>query len=49
MESDIMGYKCGKCGKSVSTIEEGLVRCPSCGHRVIYKTRESVAKIVKVD
>ncbi len=44
-----MGYKCGKCGTKVTTIEEGMVRCPSCGYRIIYKTRESLAKTIKVD
>jgi DNA-directed RNA polymerase subunit RPC12/RpoP len=44
-----MAYKCGKCGTPVSSIEEGMVRCPSCGFRIIYKTRDPIAKTVKVD
>ena len=44
-----MGYKCGKCGTEVNSIEDGMIRCPSCGFRIIYKTREPVAKTVQVD
>jgi len=44
-----MGYVCEKCGVEVQSIVEGAVRCPSCGHRVLYKTREPITKIVKVE
>ncbi|MFA5763358.1 MAG: DNA-directed RNA polymerase subunit P [archaeon] len=44
-----MGYKCAKCGAEVSSVEEGMVRCPSCGFRIIYKTRDPIAKTIKVD
>ncbi len=44
-----MGYRCGKCGTTVKSVEEGMVRCPSCGYRIIYKTREPVAKTIKAD
>jgi DNA-directed RNA polymerase subunit RPC12/RpoP len=45
----IMSYRCAKCGTIVQTIAEGLVRCPSCGHRILYKTRDPIAKTIKVD
>jgi len=45
----IMAYKCASCKKEVQSIAEGLVRCPSCGHRILYKLRDPVAKTVKVD
>jgi DNA-directed RNA polymerase subunit RPC12/RpoP len=44
-----MGYVCEKCGVPVQSIAEGLIRCPSCGHRVLYKTREPITKVVKVE
>lgn len=44
-----MAYKCAKCGTEVTNVSEGLVRCPSCGHRVLYKTREPISKTVKAD
>ena len=44
-----MPYACGKCGTEVASVAEGMVRCPSCGYRILYKKRESVAKTVKVD
>jgi len=44
-----MSYRCAKCGIAVVSIEEGMVRCPSCGHRILYKTRDPIAKTLKVD
>ena len=44
-----MVYKCANCGKEVTTIAEGMVRCPSCGYRVLYKLRDPIAKTIKVD
>jgi len=44
-----MAYKCAKCSTEVTMVSEGLVRCPSCGHRVLYKTREPISKVVKTD
>lgn len=42
-----MSYKCGKCGYLVDTLSEGLVRCPSCAYKILYKVRQPVAKTVK--
>jgi len=44
-----MSYRCAKCGTEVNNVSEGLVRCPSCGHRILYKTREPIAKEIKSD
>lgn len=48
-EVDFMAYKCAKCGTEVQNVSEGLVRCPSCGHRILYKTREPISKTVKAE
>ncbi len=41
-----MSYKCGKCGCVVDFTPDGLVRCPSCAYKILYKTRQPVAKNV---
>jgi DNA-directed RNA polymerase subunit RPC12/RpoP len=41
-----MSYKCGKCGYVVDSLSEGLVRCPSCAYKILYKTRQPIAKNV---
>ena len=40
-------YKCLKCGKEVTMLIPGSIRCPSCGFKIFSKTRESIAKTVK--
>lgn len=40
-------YKCLQCGKEVSTIVSGAVRCPGCGFKIFTKTREPITKTVK--
>ncbi|MBU0636231.1 DNA-directed RNA polymerase subunit P [Candidatus Micrarchaeota archaeon] len=42
-----MSYKCGKCGDIIETIPDGLVRCPRCAYKVLYKLRQPVSKKVK--
>ncbi|KAK5073875.1 DNA-directed RNA polymerase core subunit rpc10 [Lithohypha guttulata] len=32
-------YICGECSAKVPLEKEDKVRCPSCGHRVLYKER----------
>jgi len=44
-----MTFRCAKCGVQVQSIEEGLIRCPSCGYRILYKLRDPLAKTVKVE
>lgn len=46
---ECMAYKCAKCGTEVQNVYEGLVRCPSCGYRILYKLREPISKTVKAD
>ncbi|HIH10039.1 MAG TPA: DNA-directed RNA polymerase subunit P [Candidatus Diapherotrites archaeon] len=40
-------YKCLQCGKEVSSLITGTIRCPGCGFKVFAKTRDPVAKTVK--
>lgn len=42
-----MTFKCGKCGKVVEDLPDGLVRCPACANKVLYKLRQPIAKEVK--
>ena len=35
----VMTYLCGDCGGSVSLAKDGLVACPHCAGRVLYKER----------
>jgi DNA-directed RNA polymerase subunit RPC12/RpoP len=44
-----MSYICGKCRTEVTTMFEGMVRCPSCGHRILYKTRDPILKEIKAE
>lgn len=44
-----MVYVCGKCGAEVKSTDDGIVRCFSCGHKILYKKRDSIAKTIKVD
>lgn len=43
-----MSYKCGKCGATVDLLTGAFVRCPMCANKVLYKTRQPVAKEVPV-
>lgn len=40
-------YKCAKCGEKITNLPPGIIRCPSCAHKVLYKMRDNVAKEVK--
>lgn len=40
-------YKCGKCGEIFNKLPEGIIRCPACASKVLYKLREPVVKKVK--
>ena len=31
--------RCGSCGDTVDMGKDDMVRCRSCGHRILYKTR----------
>lgn len=42
-------YKCIKCGSELDSLPTGIVRCPSCAHRVFLKVRKPVAKTVKAE
>ncbi|MFX0067694.1 MAG: DNA-directed RNA polymerase subunit P [Promethearchaeota archaeon] len=45
-----MPYICGNCRREITV--EGLkslpgVKCPHCGHRILYKSRPPIVKKVK--
>ncbi|MCX6801262.1 MAG: DNA-directed RNA polymerase subunit P [Candidatus Diapherotrites archaeon] len=42
-----MTFRCVKCGAEVMSVVEGTVRCPKCGYRILYKTREPISKELK--
>jgi DNA-directed RNA polymerase subunit RPC12/RpoP len=42
-----MSYKCGKCGEEIEKLPDGIIRCPVCAYKVLYKKRVPVAKELK--
>ena len=43
-------YLCEKCSKAIDSNDlSGLpgIRCPACGHRIIYKARSPIVREVK--
>jgi DNA-directed RNA polymerase subunit RPC12/RpoP len=40
-------YKCLQCGKEVSNLVAGAIRCPACGSKIFSKMRDSILKNVK--
>jgi len=44
-----VAFICGKCRNEISSLFEGMVRCPSCGHRILYKARDSIMKEIKAE
>ena len=42
-----MAWKCFSCGKKVDDIS--VVKCPSCGYRIIVKERPAMVRKVKTD
>ncbi len=44
-------YVCSnpKCKKTIERFDTKFIRCPHCGHRVLYKKREPVAREVSTD
>jgi len=38
---------CLNCGKEVSSIVNGAIRCPSCGYKVFSKIREPITKTIQ--
>ncbi len=42
-------YACSKCKKKIEKLDTKFTRCPYCGNRVLYKTREPVARDVSTD
>ncbi|VVB57989.1 DNA-directed RNA polymerase subunit P [Candidatus Anstonella stagnisolia] len=42
-------YTCAKCKKEIQKLDTKFTRCPSCGHRILYKQRQPIAKDVSTD
>ena len=42
-----MAYKCAKCGEVIQSMPQGIIRCPSCANKIMYRVRENVAKDIK--
>ena len=40
-------YRCGKCGEKFDKLLDGIVRCPQCAYKVLYKDRDPVVKEIK--
>lgn len=39
-------YKCGNCGRVIET-DEGVVRCPFCGYKILFKERSGNVREVQ--
>jgi DNA-directed RNA polymerase subunit P len=39
-------YRCGNCGKNVET-DKGVVRCPFCGYKILFKERSGNVTAIK--
>ncbi|MFH1586967.1 MAG: DNA-directed RNA polymerase subunit P [Candidatus Diapherotrites archaeon] len=43
-----MSYRCAKCGAVFDdTPKGGLIRCPACASKVLFKARDTVTREVK--
>lgn len=42
-----MPYRCAKCGEVINALPEGILRCPVCAYKIMYKVREPIAKNIK--
>lgn len=40
-------YKCMRCGSNVEELPKGLIRCPNCAARVLFKARDPGTKAIK--
>lgn len=40
-------YKCGKCGAVFDRLPQGVIRCPQCAYKILYKVRDPIAKEIK--
>ena len=42
-------YICGKCGKTFDELPKGIIRCPSCAYKVLYRARDPITKKIKAE
>jgi len=40
-------YRCGKCGEVFESLAVGVIRCPQCAYKVLYKGRDPISKEIK--
>lgn len=40
-------YSCANCGEKFDKLPEGIIRCPACAFKILYKERAPVAKKVR--
>ena len=40
-------YRCGKCSEQFNELPKGVIRCPSCAHKILFRVRDPLTKIVK--
>ncbi|MEE8168270.1 MAG: DNA-directed RNA polymerase subunit P [Candidatus Hydrothermarchaeales archaeon] len=43
-KSSSLKYRCGNCNREVGLSDGELIRCPFCGHKILFKERSKVAK-----
>jgi DNA-directed RNA polymerase subunit RPC12/RpoP len=41
-----MRYKCAKCGEVSDGFPQGVIRCPNCAYKVLFKERMPVTKTI---
>ncbi len=40
-------YKCIKCAEVFDDFPKGVIRCPACAYKIVFKVRDQVAKTIK--
>jgi len=40
-------YKCIKCGEVFQDFPKGIIRCPACAYKIVFKSRDPVTKTIK--
>lgn len=40
-------YRCAKCGEEFASLPKGVIRCPRCAYKVLFKVRDPVTKQIK--
>lgn len=40
-------FKCGRCGEKFEALPKGVLRCPVCAYKVIFKLRDPITKKIQ--